>query len=116
MTPARRLDLLREVLDHEVVDADDVACGMVDDLEFAPTARGPMVAALLLGPGAAGPRLPALFAFAAAKLFGRRIVRVPWRHVVEISEVIRLDAKAADLGLGGADRKVGRWLARLPKA
>src|SRR4029079_83330 len=54
----RRLDLLREVLDHEVVDVEGTSCGMVDDIEFAAGERGPEVAALLIGPGAWTPRLP----------------------------------------------------------
>jgi hypothetical protein len=110
----RSLDLLREVLDHEVVDADDVSCGMVDDLEFAQTSGGPVVVALLVGPGAWEPRLPAMLRLAAGKLFGRALVRVAWQEVTEISEVIRLASTASALGLGRLDRKVGRWLARLP--
>ena len=115
MNPPRRLDLLREVLDHEVVDVDDLACGMVDDIEFESGPRGPVVAALLLGPGAWQPRLPALFELLAVKLFGRQKSRVSWEHVVAIDEVIRLNAKASELGLGRLDTRVGRWLARLPR-
>jgi len=110
----RSLDLLREVLDHEVVDADDVPCGMVDDLEFAQTSSGPVVVALLVGPGAWAPRLPALLRLAAANTVGRGLVRVPWHEVTRISEVIRLGSTASALGLGRLDRKVGRWLTRLP--
>jgi len=112
----RRLDLLREVLDHEVVDVEGTSCGMVDDIEFAAGERGPEVAALLIGPGAWTPRLPALFALACQRLFGRGVVRVPWPEVSEISETIRLRSKASELGLGRLDRKAGRWLAALPKS
>jgi sporulation protein YlmC with PRC-barrel domain len=110
----RRLDLLREVVDHEVVDVDGVSCGIVDDLEFRAGDRGPELVALLLGPGAWSPRLPALFAYAMQAVFGRAKARVPWREVGEIGETIRLQSKASELGLGGLDRKVGRWIARLP--
>jgi sporulation protein YlmC with PRC-barrel domain len=111
---ARRVDLLREVLDHEVVDADGVACGMVDDIEFRSTPQGPVVAALLLGPGAWSTRLPALLRLLAQRVFGREVMHVPWSEVVQIGEVIRLRSRAAELGLGRLDRKVGRWLTRLP--
>jgi sporulation protein YlmC with PRC-barrel domain len=116
MKAVRRLDLLREVLDHEVVDVEGTSCGMVDDIEFAAGKRGPEVAALLIGPGAWTPRLPALFALGCERLFGRGVVRVPWPEVIEISETIRLRSKADELGLGRLDRKAGRWLARLPKS
>jgi len=113
---ARRIDLLREVLDHELVDADGMSCGMVDDFEFASSDQGPVVTALLVGTGAWAPRLPPLFALAVQALFGRAKVRVPWSQVGGIAETIRLRAKASELGLGVLDRKVGRWLAKLPKA
>jgi len=114
MKQPRSLDLLREVLDHEVVDAEDVSCGMVDDLAFGRGQDGPVLDALLVGPGAWGPRLPALLRLAAGRLVGRAVVRIPWHEVIEISEVIRLRSTAAELGLGRLDRKVGRWLAKLP--
>jgi len=113
---ARRLDLMREVLDHEVVDADGTSCGIVDDIEFEPGNAGLVVAALMLGPGAWSPRLPALLALGCEALFGRKVVRVPWQEVIEITEVIRLASKASELRLGVLDRKVGRWLARLPRS
>jgi len=116
MSKPRALHLLREVLDHEVVDADEVSCGMVDDIEFTPTERGLAVAGLLIGPGAWAPRLPALLEWLAFKLFGRSRVRVPWSEVAEISEVVRLRSRASELGLGVVDRKAGRWLAHLPKS
>jgi len=114
MNKPRSIDLLREVLDHEVKDADDVSCGMVDDLEFAQGPDGPVVVALLVGPGAWVPRLPALLRLAAGHVVGRGLARVPWHEVIGISEVIRLRSSAGALGLGQIDRKVGRWLARLP--
>jgi sporulation protein YlmC with PRC-barrel domain len=116
MSAGRRIDLLRDVLDHEIVDVDKVACGMVDDIEFVSTPKGPAVAALLVGPGASMPRLPALFALMGRWLFGDSRVRVPWEHVVEISEVIRLSVKASEVRLGKNDRKVQRWMAHLPKS
>jgi sporulation protein YlmC with PRC-barrel domain len=110
------LDLLREVLDHELVDAEGVSCGMVDDIEFEDTPRGPVPAALVAGPGAWGPRLPALLALCARRLFGSRRVRVPWTEVHDIGETIRLKCRAEAVGLGTVDRKVERWLSRWPGA
>jgi sporulation protein YlmC with PRC-barrel domain len=110
------LDLLREVLDHEIVDVDGTSCGMVDDIEFDNTAAGPRVKALLVGPGAWLPRLPALLQWPAERIFGRGIVRVPWNEVQRITETIQLKSKASALQLGSADRKVSSWLTPLPKS
>jgi hypothetical protein len=110
------LDLLREVLDHEILDADDVSCGMVDDIEFEAGADGLRVAAILVGPGAWGPRLPALLHWLAWKACGRALVRVPWEKVARIDEVIRLQTSAGALGLGRADREVNGWLHRKLRA
>jgi len=112
----KRLDLMREVLDQEIVDVDGVACGMVDDLEFRDTPQGPVVAALLVGPGAWQTRLPALLRVLARWVFGDGRVPVPWSEVKDVDERVQLKSKAEALGLGVLDRRVGAWLRRLPKS
>jgi sporulation protein YlmC with PRC-barrel domain len=109
------LHLLREVLDHEVVDVEGAPCGMVDDIELAWTDGGPAVAALLLGPGAWTARLPRGLRGAAQSLFGRAIVRIPWREVVKVSETVQLRSRAEDWGAGALDRKLKRWIPRIPR-
>ena len=53
------LDLVRDVLDHEVVDADGVPCGIVDDVELEGRAGSTLrVRALLLGVEVWSDRLP----------------------------------------------------------
>jgi hypothetical protein len=109
------LDLYRQVLDHEIVDCEDLPCGTVDDMEVEGTAGESLrVTALLVGPGAWGPRLPALFAFFARLVCGRHVVRVPWPEIAEIGEKIKLCSRAAPLGLGVKDRQLGLWLAKIP--
>jgi sporulation protein YlmC with PRC-barrel domain len=111
------IDLLRDVLDHEIVDANGVSCGSVDEIAFEHQAgAAPQVAALLVGPGAWTPRLPALFGVLAAHVFGRDVIRVPWTEVADIGEVVKLKCSAGSLGLGKLDRKASRWLKRLPKS
>lgn len=112
----KRLDLMREVLDQEIVDADGVACGMVDDLAFRDTPQGPVVTALLVGPGAWQARLPALLRVLARWMFGNARIEVPWSEVKEVDERVQLKSTAEALGLGVLDRKVGAWLRRLPKS
>jgi sporulation protein YlmC with PRC-barrel domain len=108
----RALHLLREVLDHEVVDAEGRSCGMVDDLELEWMVDGPCVAALQLGPGAWSRRLPRLLRGLARRLFGSAVVRIPWAEVAEVSEVIRLRSRATAWGAGALDRRLGRWMPR----
>jgi sporulation protein YlmC with PRC-barrel domain len=110
------LDLLREVLDHEVVDADGISCGMVDDIALSNTADGPTVAALLIGPGASVPRLPAVLQWLAGKMLGHEVVRVPWDEIEHVAEVITLKSKASTLRLGRLERKAGAWLSRVPRS
>jgi len=110
----RPLHLLREVLDHEVVDVDGVSCGMVDDLEIEWTPHGPAVAALLLGPGAWSRRLPHWLRAPVRRIFGSAIVRIPWREVARISETIALRSRADAWGAGALDRSLSKWIARLP--
>jgi sporulation protein YlmC with PRC-barrel domain len=109
------IELLRDVLDHDIVDVDGVRCGMVDDIELEEgSAATPVVAALIVGPGAWQARLPALVAVAAAWLFGRAKTRVPWSEVAELSQSVKLKRRASELGLGRIERKAATWLKRIP--
>ena len=111
------IELLRDVLDHDVVDVDGVRCGSVDDIEFGEGADGvPVVAALLVGPGAWQARLPALLGVVSAWLFGHGTTRVPWSDVAELTQSVKLGRRAGELGLGKLDRKVASWLKRIPGA
>ena len=108
-------DLYRQVLDHALLDADDWLCGVVDDLEVEGDVGGPLrVTALLVGPGAWVPRLPALLRAVLPHVVGTRCVRVPWSEVCVVGEHVRLRSRAAELGLGTADRKAGLRLAKVP--
>jgi hypothetical protein len=109
------VDLYRQVLDHALLDADDWLCGTVDDLEVEGGVGEPLrVTAMLVGPGAWTPRLPALFAHLLPHLCGRSVVRVPWSEVSELGEQIKLRSRAASLGLATSDRRLGLLIARLP--
>jgi len=109
------IELLRDVLDHDIVDVDGVRCGIVDDIEFdhKPGAT-PVLGTLLVGPGAWGPRLPALLAVVARWLFGRAVTRVPWGDVAELGQSVKLKRRAGELGLGSVERRAARWLQRIP--
>jgi|KBSMisStaDraftv2_1062788.scaffolds.fasta_scaffold83295_3 hypothetical protein len=109
------VDLMRSVLDHEIVDADDVPCGMVDDVELSggPGARL-AVEALLTGPGAWTDRLPWVFPSLVKALVGRHTSRIPWTEVASAGDRIKLKSTAKGLGLNVGDGKLGHWLGRIP--
>ena len=112
---ARPVDLVRDVLDHAVVDSDGMPCGMVDDIELAgEPGRALEAVALLMGPGSWQRRLPRWSARVARTVVGAGTVRVPWAQIVKIGERIELGATAAELGLGGVDRRWRKRVARLP--
>ena len=109
------LDFVRQVLDHEVVDSNNVPCGMVDDLEVE---SGPgeelRVTALLVGAGAWTKRLPSAFEGLAARVFGTQQTRVPWSEVESVTERVKLRSEAKDLGLGRADGKASKLVGKVP--
>ena len=107
------LDLVRDVLDHEVVDAEGVPCGMVDDLELEGSAGSPLrVRALLLGAGVWSDRLPRPLQQVARALAGHGRIRIPWTEVAVTPDRIRLRSTAAALGLDAQDRRISRWVER----
>ena len=111
------IELLRDVLDHDIVDVDGVRCGIVDDIEFGEgPGDAPIVTALLVGPGAWQARLPALLGVAAEWLFGSARIRVPWGDVAALTQSVKLGRRASEVGLGKLDRKAATWLKRLPGA
>ena len=109
------LDIVRQVLDHEVVDSNNVPCGMVDDLEVEGRPGGELkVTALLVGAGAWTRRLPSVFEGLAARAFGGHCTRVPWSEVESVTERVKLRSEAKELGLGGADRKASKLVGMIP--
>ena len=112
---ATALDLVREVLDHELVDSDGWPCGMADDVELqGKPGERLTVSALLVGPAVAATRLPKWAAAAYRLAAGTQRARVEWRHVVRVAERIHLDSPAHDLGLNAAGRRLGRWFTKIP--
>jgi sporulation protein YlmC with PRC-barrel domain len=103
-------DLMRDLLDHELVDSDGVSCGMVDDVEIDVHGH---VTALLSGGRVWTQRLPALLRVLLPSLGATGRTRIPFEQIDEISEVIRLKSRATELGLGIDDRRAGRLLARI---
>jgi len=112
-----KIDIGLRVLDHQLLDSEDVRCGKVDDVLFEEGADGAlMVTALLTGPRAQRRRLPKWLRRMAGWI-GRDVEhRVPWEHVAAMSSVIELNRSAEELGLGDGDRRLRPVVERLPKA
>lgn len=109
------LDLVRQVLDRQVVDANNVPCGKVDDLEVEGKLKL-KVTAILIGNGASSERLPELAKYISQKLFGKRTVRVPWSEVNVITHQIKLKSTARELRLDERHGPVYRFISKLPGA
>jgi sporulation protein YlmC with PRC-barrel domain len=107
-------DLAGQVLDQPVIDSNDEPCGKIDDIEIEGDVGKPLrVKAILVGPGAWGARLPNLVRPTVEKLFGVKIIIVPWEQVQQITPKIKLRSTAEALGLAKADRKAARLMSRL---
>jgi hypothetical protein len=107
MKASGRMHLLGDVRDLQLVDCNEENCGIADELELEGSAGGKLrVKAILVGPGAWRSRLPRWAAWLASLVAGDNMVRVPWGEVESIASVVRLRRSAAELGLGGADRRL----------
>jgi hypothetical protein len=110
------LDLVRMVLVHQLLDADYVECGKVDDVELETRDGELRATALLSGPAAAAAHLPRWVRPLARLLFGRRATRVPWSEIALVESRVKLRSTSESLGLDPADRAASRWIARFPGA
>jgi sporulation protein YlmC with PRC-barrel domain len=111
VTPSGRVKLLTDVRDLQIVDADGMHCGIVDDIELEGKAGGPLrVKALLVGPGGYAKRLPHWWMALVRLIAGDKVVRVPWSEIESITSVVRLASPAAKLGLGRAETRARRLL------
>jgi sporulation protein YlmC with PRC-barrel domain len=109
------LELGEQVLDRQIVDADDLPCGKVDDLEMRADDAGLLhIEAILVGPGAALPRLPVLLEVVGQKILGRRVVRIPWDRVESIGDTVKLKSRAGEHGLDPRHNWAGKFIRKLP--
>ena len=109
------LDLVRQVLDRQVVDANHFPCGKVDDIEVEGKKKL-RITALLIGNGVAVARLPELPRAISQKVFGNTVVRVPWSDVDVITHEIKLKSKAKDLKLDERTGLAHKLISKLPGA
>ena len=112
-----KIDIGLRLLDHQLLDSEEIRCGKVDDVLFEERADGSLVVThLLTGPRAQRRRLPKWLRRTVG-WFGRDVEhRVPWENVKGMSATIELDSPAQELGLGDGDRRLRPVVERLPNA
>jgi sporulation protein YlmC with PRC-barrel domain len=119
---AERMDLIYRVLDDQLVDVDGRRCGRVDDLEFdGDVGVAPRLHAILSGSGTWHKRMPRRLRKIGARIFGvgalgDDVIRVPWHEIDEIKSVVKLRAKASELGLVQGDDRDASFVAKFPKS
>ena len=109
------LDIARQVLDRQVIDANHILCGKVDDIEIEGQTKI-KITAILVGNGAASSRLPQLAKYVSRKIFGSRTIRIPWSEVDVITHQVKLKSRAADLGLDERSGIAFNIISALPSA
>ncbi|WP_431922943.1 hypothetical protein [Micromonospora wenchangensis] len=99
-----RVQLGRQLLDRQIVDADGLLLGKVDDVEFAVDERGvPYVSCLLTGQGALGRRIGGRVGWLLVALADRFTeeasapLRIPFGQVARIDSAVRLRTRADEL-------------------
>ncbi len=116
------MDLVYRILDDQLVDVDGRRCGRADDIEFeGGLGDPPRLYAIISGSGSWHRRLPRRLRGVGARVFGsgvigHDVIRVPWEQVVDIGAVLKLKAKARELGLAQGDYREGQRVAHLPKS
>ena len=109
------LDLARRVLDHQVVDANNLPCGKVDDLELEGKAGSKLIIrGILIGHGTGTDRLPELAKLIMRKLVGKRSVSVPWEEVIVVTNRIKLQKTASELKLDERKSLAFKLISALP--
>ena len=111
------LEMARQVLDRQVVDANNVPCGKVDDVQLEGSAGKQLkIKAILIGHGAAADRLPELARWIVRKVWGKRAVAVPWKEVAVITNRIKLRKTARELKLDESRSAAFKVISALPGA
>jgi hypothetical protein len=110
----KTINLGLNVLDHQLLDAEDRRCGKVDDiaLEGAP-GEDLEVVAILCGPGVWRARAGVIGRI-ASWLGGGGRARIPWDEVASVGSHVQLRRRADELGLGRGDDRLRPYIAKIP--
>jgi sporulation protein YlmC with PRC-barrel domain len=112
MSKRAEVDIALGILDHQLVDADGINCGKVDDLELTGLdGDSPEVVEIIVGGNAWRSR--GLLGRLAGSLAGDA-VHVPWSEVESVSSVVKLKRPAAELRLDRGDPRWARLVGKVP--
>lgn len=114
------MDLVRDVLDTQVVDRNGRAMGRVDGIALEHReGKPPRVGALLIGPSALGHRLsPRLGRWVEAieRALGiaeGRPLRISFKQVVDTGHAIKVDLAIGETSAGVVEQKLRGWIVAL---
>jgi hypothetical protein len=111
-----RIYLARNVLDHQLLDADGRRCGKIDDLAIQ---GGPgetaEVTAILTGPGV-WPQRAGRLGRLAGWLGGSKRVTLPWSEVKRVNSGVELRHRATHYRLATLDDRLKPILEKIPGA
>lgn len=114
------MDLVRDLLDKQVVDRNGQLLGRVDGIEMERRDNEGRLAAILIGPVALGFRLHPLIGRWVAwfeRAWGiaeGRPVRIDARHLRKIGRQIAVDLTASDTAALAVETRLRAWVARIP--
>ena len=92
------LDMVRQVLDRQVVDVNRIYCGKVDNIVIDLEGK-PRITGILIGNGPASDRLPEFARWLSQKLFGRHQTKIAWEEILVIKDVVKLASEAKTYGI-----------------
>jgi sporulation protein YlmC with PRC-barrel domain len=111
------MDLVRDVLDTQVVDRNGRAMGRVDGIALEHRdGKPPRVSALLVGPSALGERLSprlGLWVRAIEQAFGidqGRPARFSFKQILDLGRVIKIDLAISDTAIGVVEQWLRKWI------
>jgi hypothetical protein len=109
------LKVLRELRDLQVVDQHGQNCGICDDVEFEGAPGQPLILhSLLVGTAPMLDRLPVWLSHLGRLIVRAHTVRIPWEDVETVTSRIKLRRPAGHYGLLRTDRRLARYLKRIP--
>jgi sporulation protein YlmC with PRC-barrel domain len=114
------VDVVRDLLDKLVVDRNGHEMGRVDGIVLEHDDGPPRITTLLIGPSALGSRLhPALGRLVSMLerrlgIDGQRPSRIDVGDIDRIDRTIRLRITIGETTVGAVERRLRRWLVRLP--
>lgn len=114
------LDLGLDLLDRQLLDSSGEPCGRVDDLELDDGGAAPIVTAILVNPGALGPRLGVMGKIVVAiwrrlhDLGNPQPIRLPWNVVAKVDSAVHLSVNRDEAGLTRSEQWAQKILARVP--